>query len=130
MPTHSHTANRPAGMPSSPCEFRITPCYVRAKITPYTTPSYMSLIFTILLIYMLSRILQPLRMASTSASIIHYKARTDEYQGGVKRFPVPDDKVFWNVSWSEYSPVDYTAPPVLKNPVWADPDIRLFYDVS
>ena len=59
-------------------------------------------------------------MASIS---LHTKAR-QEYRGGVKRFPVPDDKVPWSVDWPEYQPVDYTAPSVLKGPVWADPDIR------
>ena len=55
---------------------------------------------------------------------IHVNARQLEYQGGVKRFPVPDDKVSWSVEWPEYQPVDYTAPVVLKGPVWADPDFR------
>lgn len=54
---------------------------------------------------------------------LHTKAR-QEYRGGVKRFHVPDDKVPWLVDWPEYQPVDYTAPSVLKGPVWADPDIR------
>ena len=51
--------------------------------------------------------------------------RLHEYQGGIKRFPVPEDKVSWQVDWPEYSPVDYTAPIVLSMPVWADPDYRL-----
>ena len=55
---------------------------------------------------------------------IHVNARQLEYQGGVQRFPVPDDKVSWSVDWPEYQPVDYTAPVVLKGPVWADPDFR------
>ena len=55
---------------------------------------------------------------------LHTKARQAEYLGGVRRFPVPDDKVQWSVDWPEYQPVDYTAPSVLKGPVWADPDIR------
>ena len=55
---------------------------------------------------------------------MHIKARQLEYQGGVQRFPVPDDKVSWSVDWPEYQPVDYTAPVVLKGPVWADPDFR------
>lgn len=54
----------------------------------------------------------------------HVKARQPEYLGGAKRFPVPDDRVAWEVEWEDYSPVDYTAPPVLKAPVWADPDIK------
>lgn len=42
----------------------------------------------------------------------------------VFRQPVPDDKVPWTVSWSEYDPEDYTAPIVSAGPVWADPNIR------
>jgi ADP-ribose pyrophosphatase len=56
---------------------------------------------------------------------LHVKARSLEYLGGIKRFPVPDDKVPWSVPWEDYQPVDYTAPVVLKGPVWADPDIKL-----
>eukprot|EP00731_Ephydatia_muelleri_P023488 Em0015g1071a len=59
---------------------------------------------------------------------LHVKARQAEYQGKVKRFPVPDEKVPWSVAWAEYSPVDYTAEVVLKGPVWADPDIRVVKD--
>ena len=55
---------------------------------------------------------------------MHIKARQLDYQGGMQRFPVPDDKVSWSVDWPEYHPVDYTAPVVLKGPVWADPDFR------
>ena len=51
-------------------------------------------------------------------------ARLYDYPGGVKRFHVPDDKVSWSMDWPEYKPVDYTAPPVLAGPVWADPDFR------
>jgi hypothetical protein len=60
------------------------------------------------------------------ARFLHVKARCIEYPGGggVKRFPVPDDKVEWSVPFPEYAPVDYTAPSVLAQPVWADFDIR------
>lgn len=47
-----------------------------------------------------------------------------EYLGGVRRFPVPQDKVPWSMAYPEYLPVDHTAPRVLSGPVWADPDIR------
>lgn len=47
-----------------------------------------------------------------------------EYLGGVRRFPVPEDKVPWSADYPEYQPVDYTAPRVLAAPPWADPDIR------
>ena len=50
--------------------------------------------------------------------------RLHDYQDGVKRFPVPEDKVLWSVEWPEYKPVDHTSPHVLKGPVWADPDFR------
>ncbi|PVD32988.1 hypothetical protein C0Q70_08436 [Pomacea canaliculata] len=57
---------------------------------------------------------------------IHIKARSSPYQRttDVKRFPVPDEKVPWNVDFPEYKPVDYTAPSVQKGPVWADIDVR------
>lgn len=47
-----------------------------------------------------------------------------EYLGGVRRFPVLEDKVPWSKEYPEYQPVDYTAPRVEAGPVWADPDIR------
>ena len=50
--------------------------------------------------------------------------RLYDYQDGVKRFPVPEDKVSWSVDWPEYQPVDHTNPHVLKGPVWADLDFR------
>ena len=58
--------------------------------------------------------------------MLHVKARCEVYPGSkdIKRFPVPNEKVPWDVEWSEYKPVDYTAPPVLNNPPWADIDIR------
>lgn len=57
-------------------------------------------------------------------SATHIKARCPVYPGSnTNRFPVPDDKVDWEKDWPQYSPVYYTAPSVLKNPVWADPEI-------
>lgn len=53
--------------------------------------------------------------------------RLHDYQDGVKRFPVPEDKVSWSVDWPEYKPVDHTSPHVLKGPIWADLDFRLVY---
>ncbi len=50
--------------------------------------------------------------------------RLFDYQDGVKRFPVPQDKVSWSVDWPEYQPVDHTHPAVLRGPVWADLDFR------
>ncbi|KAF6734510.1 ADP-ribose pyrophosphatase, mitochondrial [Oryzias melastigma] len=64
-------------------------------------------------------------MASSAA--LHVRARSTQYPGStVARFPVPDDKVDWSVKWAEYKPISYTAPTVLKNPEWADPDIGSF----
>ena len=40
----------------------------------------------------------------------------------VARSAVPQEKVGWRVAWSDYSPVEFTAPHV-KDAVWADPDI-------
>ena len=57
----------------------------------------------------------------------HTKARGPVYPGRAAADPprtaVPDDKVSWKVDWTEYKPLQYTAPPVLKGPVWADPDL-------
>lgn len=47
-----------------------------------------------------------------------------EYLGGVRRFPVPENKISWSADFPGYQPVDYTAPRVLAAPAWADPDIR------
>lgn len=52
----------------------------------------------------------------------HVKALTSPYPGSqVERWPVPPEKVNWSVDWPEYEPVEYTARPVLAQPVWADP---------
>ncbi|MBI3633199.1 MAG: NUDIX domain-containing protein [Candidatus Vogelbacteria bacterium] len=58
----------------------------------------------------------------------HIKSRTETFDGYPKRFPVPDDKVSWSVSFPEYKPTDFVLPKVLNNDVtknpkgWADPD--------
>ncbi|KAK9977562.1 hypothetical protein ABG768_019369 [Culter alburnus] len=58
---------------------------------------------------------------------VHIKARSPVYTGSdTSRFPVPDDKVDWETDWPQYKPVHYTAPTVLKKPVWADPEIGTF----
>ncbi|XP_072273337.1 ADP-ribose pyrophosphatase, mitochondrial isoform X2 [Pyxicephalus adspersus] len=52
----------------------------------------------------------------------HVKALTSPYPGSqVERWPVPPEKVSWSADWPEYQPVEYTAPSVLAQPVWADP---------
>ncbi|XP_066594168.1 ADP-ribose pyrophosphatase, mitochondrial isoform X2 [Prorops nasuta] len=56
--------------------------------------------------------------------MIHHKCRRGIYPGTkIQRFEVPEDKVFWNVDFQEYSPVDYTCPSVIDK-LWADPEIR------
>ena len=56
----------------------------------------------------------------------HEKARGPAYprDPDVQKASVPDDSVSWHVAYPGYSPVDYTAPSVEAQPVWADPDIR------
>ena len=57
-------------------------------------------------------------------SMIHKKCRNNIYPSTtIERFPVPDDKVLWNVDFSEYSPVKYTSK-VLQGKPWADPEIE------
>ncbi|XP_062875070.1 ADP-ribose pyrophosphatase, mitochondrial [Trichomycterus rosablanca] len=64
---------------------------------------------------------------ASMSSAMHIKARCPVYPGSdTHRFPVSDDKVSWQTDWFEYSPVDYTAPAVLKKPDWADPEIGSF----
>ncbi|KAL5017471.1 hypothetical protein ScPMuIL_007060 [Solemya velum] len=59
---------------------------------------------------------------------MHSKARCALYprSADVKRFPVPDEKVKWDVPFPEYDPVDYTAESVKCGPIWADVDFREF----
>ncbi|KAJ7389832.1 Transient receptor putative cation channel sub M member 2 [Desmophyllum pertusum] len=65
-----------------------------------------------------------LDLRPVAPAFIHHKARATPYpQCAEKRFGVPDDKVPWEVEFPDYSPVDYTAPVVLKKPPWADPDL-------
>ncbi|XP_035254081.1 ADP-ribose pyrophosphatase, mitochondrial isoform X1 [Anguilla anguilla] len=69
----------------------------------------------------------PISSLCTMPSVAHVKARCPLYPGSdTRRFPVPDDKVKWETTWTDYKPVNYTAPSVLKNPPWADPDIGSF----
>ncbi|XP_072921464.1 ADP-ribose pyrophosphatase, mitochondrial-like isoform X3 [Hemitrygon akajei] len=56
---------------------------------------------------------------------LHVKARGEVYPGSeICRFLVPDNKVGWDVPWTDYDPVDYTASLLLKQPPWADPPYR------
>ncbi|XP_062614395.1 transient receptor potential cation channel subfamily M member-like 2 isoform X2 [Saccostrea cucullata] len=58
---------------------------------------------------------------------LNYKSRIPRYpQSMVNRFPVPDDKVAWEISFPEYDPVVYEAPEVKSHPYWAD-TIDLIY---
>ena len=53
----------------------------------------------------------------------HYTYKTPEGEvREVARFPVPEEKVGWSVTWSDYRPVDFTASHV-RDAVWADPEI-------
>lgn len=68
---------------------------------------------------------------STSRYLVAFKhmavvnnCRLFDYQDGVKRFPVPEERVSWSVNWPDYQPVDHTHPAVLRGPVWADLDFR------
>ena len=56
---------------------------------------------------------------------VHTKARCPEYprKAGLKRFPVPDEKVSWDIPFPEYNPVAFTTDTVLGGPYYADPDI-------
>ncbi|KAL9974194.1 hypothetical protein ACROYT_G011206 [Oculina patagonica] len=72
-----------------------------------------------------------LDLRPVAPAFIHQKARAIPYpQCAEKRFPVPDDKVPWEVDFPDYSPVSYTAPVVLKKPSWADPDLMSMHSLG
>ncbi|CAF4488653.1 unnamed protein product [Rotaria socialis] len=50
----------------------------------------------------------------------HKKCRSSLYSVDVKRFPVPDEKVFWHTTFLDYFPNEYTTEKVQRNPR-ADP---------
>ncbi|CAF3802098.1 unnamed protein product [Rotaria sp. Silwood1] len=50
----------------------------------------------------------------------HETCRSLSYNSDVERFPVPDNKVFWNVIFNDYQPVEYTTEKIKHNPK-ADP---------
>lgn len=57
------------------------------------------------------------------ARMMHQKCRQGFYpSSSVQRFDVPESKVSWDIEYSEYKPVEYTAPD-LKGKPWADPEI-------
>ncbi|KAK6636683.1 hypothetical protein RUM43_010345 [Polyplax serrata] len=56
---------------------------------------------------------------------LHYKCRNSVYpkSNNIERFPVPDDKVSWLVSWAQYLPVVYNSLGIKDKP-WADPPLE------
>ncbi|CAF3345769.1 unnamed protein product, partial [Rotaria sp. Silwood2] len=50
----------------------------------------------------------------------HEASRSLSYCDDVQRFPVPDDKVPWNVVFNDYQPFEYTTEKIKRNPK-ADP---------
>uniref|UniRef100_A0A0V0GA23 Putative transient receptor potential-related channel 7 n=1 Tax=Triatoma dimidiata TaxID=72491 RepID=A0A0V0GA23_TRIDM len=55
----------------------------------------------------------------------HFKCRNLDYprrNGKVARFPVPDNKVSWDIKWLEYRPQYYTSRHLLGQ-TWADPEL-------
>ena len=65
-------------------------------------------------------------MKNASRPQKHFKARCPTYPrySEVVKYPVPDEKLTWDVMYPEYAPPDFTAPSVAKGPVWADPDYK------
>ena len=57
------------------------------------------------------------------ARMMHQKCRQGFYpSSSVQRFEVPENKVPWDIEYSEYKPVKYTASNLNGQP-WADPEI-------
>jgi len=61
--------------------------------------------------------------------LLHVKCR-GLYASGEKRFEVPDDKVYWDIPFPEYEPVDFTHAVVVRQPIWADPEVRVLKDIG
>lgn len=47
----------------------------------------------------------------------------------VKRFPVPDEFLFWSVEYTDYKPIFYESD-VLNGKPWADPKLGKFFFFS
>ncbi|CAF4073969.1 unnamed protein product, partial [Rotaria sordida] len=62
----------------------------------------------------------PRRKSTSEFNNIHPKShrtcRTLSYNNESERFPVPDDKVPWNVIYNDYEPFEYTAERIRQNP--------------
>lgn len=60
-----------------------------------------------------------------STSKLHFNCRNNIYKGNkitVPRFPVPDNKVHWEIEWPCYKPIIFTDNQI-KSETWADPEI-------
>lgn len=59
--------------------------------------------------------------------MFHVKCRNNIYprtDGKIVRFPVPDDKIDWNSSYSMYNPTMFTSMSIIGQS-WADPDLSV-----
>lgn len=59
--------------------------------------------------------------------MFHVKCRNNIYprtDGKIIRFPVPDDKIDWNSSYSMYNPTMFTSMSIIGQS-WADPDLSV-----
>ncbi|CAF1205518.1 unnamed protein product [Rotaria magnacalcarata] len=63
---------------------------------------------------------KPNNATDSTQSKTHEKCRSSLYSVDVKRFPVPDEKSFWHITFLDYTPNEYTTQKVQRNPR-ADP---------
>ncbi|XP_049767308.1 ADP-ribose pyrophosphatase, mitochondrial [Schistocerca cancellata] len=62
---------------------------------------------------------------ASQCRMMHFKCRGGFYprtDNTVARFPVPDEKIHWDIDYPEYQPTNYTAAHI-KGQSWADPEI-------
>uniref|UniRef100_A0A182MB98 Nudix hydrolase domain-containing protein n=1 Tax=Anopheles culicifacies TaxID=139723 RepID=A0A182MB98_9DIPT len=60
----------------------------------------------------------------------HSRCRNNVYpQSDVRRYPVPDESVFWTQTYSDYQPPFHESP-VLKGKEWADLDVGKCFPVT
>lgn len=50
----------------------------------------------------------------------HINSRSKLYDNQIERFPVPDDKIAWEMNFPEYKPIEFTTEKI-KNNKKADP---------
>ncbi|CAF3769194.1 unnamed protein product [Rotaria sordida] len=103
------------------CRYRNATQYSPTKVSNFLSPSYLNITNRNTHEYSRYRDSRsPRRKSISEFNNIHPKShrtcRTLSYNNESERFPVPDDKVPWNVIYNDYEPFEYTAERIRQNP--------------